>query len=521
MTEPKTVLLAILDGWGLMPDSESNSVSLAATPNMDQWMKNCPFTTLTAHNGMVGLPEGQMGNSEVGHLNIGAGRIVYQDYTRINLAVESGELAANPALNTVMDQVGADGRTLHFFGLLSDGGVHSHINHLVALLEMAKQKNLSKVAIHCCMDGRDTPPKSGLEYMRLLKKEIERIGCGTVATVMGRYYAMDRDTRWDRVEKAWQAMVDGTGEMVDDCLEAVEKAYLRGETDEFIIPSVVKSPAGGPTAIIEDGDAIISFNFRADRVREMCSAFGTKDFQGFTPQRRPNLSSLVTFTRYDRDFDFPIAFPPMSMAHILGEEISARGMKQLRIAETEKYAHVTYFFNGGREEPYPGEERILIESPREVATYDLKPEMSAPEVTKALLAELTKREAASTPYDLVVLNFANCDMVGHTGKLEAAIRAVETVDRCMGEIAAHMAEIGGTMLITADHGNAEIMVDAVTGNPYTAHTLSPVPCVLVGGNHDVTKLREGGALRDLAPTILELMGLPIPGEMDGKSLLIR
>ncbi|MDH3349892.1 MAG: 2,3-bisphosphoglycerate-independent phosphoglycerate mutase [Desulfobulbaceae bacterium] len=520
MTEQKTVLLAILDGWGIMPHSPTNAVSCAATPNMDKWLEESSSTTLTAHNGMVGLPEGQMGNSEVGHLNLGAGRIVYQDYTRINRAIESGEFYTNPALNSVMDTMVGSDRGLHLFGLLSDGGVHSHIDHVIALLEMAHKKGLKKVYIHCCMDGRDTPPKSGLEYMQQLKDEIKRIGCGEVATVIGRYWAMDRDTRWDRVEKGWQAMVDGQGEMIDDCVQAVKQAYLRDETDEFIAPSVITGPDGEPLTVIKDEDAIISFNFRADRVREICNAFINEKFQGFTPRHRPALSSLVTFTQYERDFNLPIAFPPMSMEHILGEEISRHGLKQLRIAETEKYAHVTYFFNGGREEPYPEEERILIQSPREVATYDLKPEMSAPKVTKALLTELEKQRLASTPYDLVVLNFANCDMVGHTGDLDAAIKAVETVDRCMGEIGAYMDKIGGTMLITADHGNAEIMVNETTGGPYTAHTLSSVPCILVDGNLGKVALRKkGGALRDIAPTILALKGLPIPKEMDGESLL--
>ncbi|RUM40185.1 MAG: 2,3-bisphosphoglycerate-independent phosphoglycerate mutase [Desulfobulbus sp.] len=514
------LLLAILDGWGVADDGPSNAVFLADTPNMDRWQKRYPHTTLIAHNGMVGLPEGQMGNSEVGHLNIGAGRIVYQDYTRINLAVKEGELAKNPALNGVMDKVlAADGK-LHLLGLLSDGGVHSHISHLFALLAMCKAKGLLNVYVHCFMDGRDTPPTSGIGYMQQLVSEMERIGCGRVATISGRFWAMDRDKRWDRVEKAWQAMVQGRGATAVDPVQAIADAYHRGETDEFIVPTVLVEKDTSPVATIDDNDGVIFYNFRADRARELCHVFGDEDFSDFDPGRRPRLLDLVTMTEYEADFSFPVAFPPQVLTHILGEELSRHGVHQLRIAETEKYAHVTYFFNGGEEKPFPGEERILINSPREVATYDQKPEMSAEEVTDALLAALVENEQAGTPIEVVILNFANGDMVGHTGVLAAAIKACATVDRCLGRIRAYMKDRGGIMLVTADHGNAEKMVDPETGEPYTAHTLNPVPLVLVADRFTDCRLRDGGALKDIAPTMLTILGLPIPAEMeDGENLL--
>ena len=514
----KTLLLAILDGWGIGRPSPTNAITVARTPNMDRWMAECPWTTLTAHNGQVGLPEGQMGNSEVGHLNIGAGRIVYQDFTRINRAIESGEFFTNPALVAVMDQVKAAGGSLHLLGLLSDGGVHSHIAHLQALLEMAGKKGLERVFVHCFMDGRDTPPKSGAGYMAELVAAMQRIGCGRVATISGRFWAMDRDTRWDRVEKAWQAITSGRGMTADDPVQAVSAAYLRAETDEFITPTVLVD-GGSPVGTIKDGDGVIFFNFRADRAREMCRAFTEEDFANFDVTNRPGHLQVMTLTEYESDFNLPVAFPPLSMSHILGEEISNHGRRQLRIAETEKYAHVTYFFNGGRETPFPGEDRILIESPREVATYDLKPEMSARTVTDRLLAALREKQAAGTPYDLVVLNFANGDMVGHTGILEAAVRACETVDECLGRITAFMREQNNTMLITADHGNAEIMADPETGGPYTAHTLNPVPLILLDDEHRECHLENGGALKDIAPTVLSLMGLPVPAEMSGTNLL--
>jgi 2,3-bisphosphoglycerate-independent phosphoglycerate mutase len=510
MAAGRSVVLAILDGWGVAPASPANAVSVARTPNMDKWAAEYPYTTLTAHNGAVGLPEGQMGNSEVGHLNIGAGRIVYQDFTRISRAIALGEFAKNPTLTAVLDKVQAAGSRVHFCGLLSDGGVHSHLSHLAALLEMAAARKI-EAKLHCFMDGRDTPPSSGAGYMRELLAIIERIGCGQVATVSGRYWAMDRDTRWDRVEKAWRAMIDGQGLSAADPLDAVTAAYARGETDEFIQPTVLDE--AGP---IENGDAVVFFNFRADRVRELCHAFLDDDFKGFDVSNRPKLLELVTMTEYEAEFPFPVAFPPQNLSHILGEEVSKAGLRQLRIAETEKYAHVTYFFNGGREEPFPGEERILIESPRDVATYDLKPAMSADEVADRLLEAL-----AEPRHELVILNFANGDMVGHTGILAAAVQACETVDRCLGRIAGRLRELGGILVITADHGNAEMMVNPETGEPHTAHTLNPVPFILVSEEHKGRSLKKGGALKDIAPTLMSLLGLEQPGEMEGEVLLER
>jgi len=519
MRKNTPLLLAILDGWGIAEASPTNAVTVADTPNMDRWTADYPSTTLVAHNGLVGLPEGQMGNSEVGHLNIGAGRIVYQDYTRINRDIDSGAFAANQVLGAVMDRVKAAGSALHLMGLLSDGGVHSHINHLFALLGMCKKKGLDRVFVHCFMDGRDTPPSSGLDYMQQLVAEMENIGCGRVATVSGRFWAMDRDKRWDRVEKAWQALVAGQGKTAIDPVQAVQEAYDRQETDEFIAPTVIVDAGGGAAGTVAAGDGVIFFNFRADRVRELCHAFGDRDFKDFNVGNRPELLEMVTMTEYEADFSFPIAFPPQTLTHILGEELSRHGLHQLRIAETEKYAHVTYFFNGGEEEPFTGEERILIESPRDVATYDLKPEMSAGAVTDALLDALQKNEEAGTPFDVVILNFANGDMVGHTGVLEAAVRACATVDYCLGRIRSYMQERGGIMLITADHGNAEVMVNPETGEPYTAHSLNPVPLVLVADQFKGCRLQDGGALKDIAPTMLSILDLPVPTEMEGNTLL--
>ena len=516
MASPTTpVLLAILDGWGYAAPSEGNAVALADTPNMDRWQRECPCTTLVAHNGAVGLPEGQMGNSEVGHLNIGAGRIVYQDFTRINREIATGTFRQNPVLAAAMAKA-AKGGKLHLPGLLSDGGVHSHLDHLIALLEMAAGQGLSEVYIHAFMDGRDTPPKSGAGYMAQLQAAIGRIGVGKVATVCGRYYAMDRDNRWERVALAWQALVDGEAEFTAaEPVAAVEAAYGRGETDEFIKPTLLLD-GGNPVAIIDDGDVVIFFNFRADRARQLTHALTDARFEGFARRHAPQLAELVTFTRYDKHFTLPVAFPPQSLTHILGEEVSRHGIRQLRIAETEKYAHVTYFFNGGREEPFPLEERALIPSPKEVATYDQKPEMSAFQVSEELL-----RRINGMPYGLVVLNFANGDMVGHSGILAAAIKACEAVDQCLGRIVEAFTAQGGVVLVAADHGNAEIMVDPVTGGPFTAHSSNPVPLVMVGNRAQGCGLREGGTLTNIAPTILDLMGLPIPAEMESTSLLVR
>ena len=520
----RPLILAILDGWGVAEPGAASAISVAETPHMDKWSKKFPSTTLTAHGGLVGLPEGQMGNSEVGHLNIGAGRIVYQDFTRINLAVKSGEFAENPALTGAIDKVQKTGNSIHLLGLLSDGGVHSHINHLFALLRMCKARGLEKVYIHCFMDGRDTPPSSGLEYMEQLLSGIKKIGCGQVATISGRYWGMDRDNRWDRVEKCWQVLVAGEGISAADPVQAIKAAYYRQETDEFIAPIVLgkgEDENNPPPGAINDGDSLVFFNFRADRVRELCHAFidDPKFFTGFDISNRPNHLNIVTMTEYESDFPFPVAFPPQSLRRIFAEEISSKGTRQLRIAETEKYAHVTYFFNGGRETPFAGETRILIDSPREVATYDKKPEMSAEEVTERLLTALKQAEEEGNPFEVIILNFANCDMVGHTGVFAAAVQAVETVDGCLGKIHDFVRRRDGVMLITADHGNAEIMVDPHTGEPYTAHTLNPVPLVLVSEQYANCKLRRNGALRDIAPTMLALLGQDIPVEMDGGNLL--
>ena len=513
MSRLKPLLLAILDGWGVGAETEDNAIFMAETPNMDKWAEKYPCTTLAAHNGAVGLPEGQMGNSEVGHLNIGAGRIVYQDFTRINRAVETGELEQNDVLVSGMEKLTAVNNSLHLLGLVSDGGVHSHLDHLLALVRMAKKKGLTKIFIHAFMDGRDTPPQSGADYMRRLRKELDGIGGGRIASISGRYYAMDRDNRWERVELAWQALVNGRGVTAADPVQAVVDAYDRGETDEFIKPIVLYDDAG-PVAPIRDGDTILFFNFRADRARELTRAFTMEEFGGFDVSDRPALSNYLMMTQYDKDFDLPIVFPPLSLTHILGEEVSRHGLRQLRIAETEKYAHVTFFFNGGREEPYPLEDRLLIPSPRDVATYDLKPEMSAYEVTDALLGELDKDK-----YSLIILNFANGDMVGHTGIMKAAVAACEAVDKCLGRIVRKVREKDGTVLVTADHGNADVMSDEQTHGPYTAHSLNPVPFCMVNDQYLGRKLKEGGALKDIAPTILTLLDLPIPAEMEGESLL--
>ena len=510
------VMLIILDGWGYGEPTETNAVQMARTPNMDGWMASFPSTTLTAHNGAVGLPEGQMGNSEVGHLNIGAGRTVYQDFTRINRAIESGEFFASPVLNNTLERVLANGSALHLLGLVSDGGVHSHINHLIALVKMAAGKGLQKVYIHAFMDGRDTPPQSGAGYLRDLRDELARIGVGKIATITGRYYAMDRDNRWERVQKAWQALVEGKGVSVDsEPTRAILDAYDRGETDEFIKPIVLTRNAGSPTATVKDGDTILFFNFRADRARELTHAFTDSNFTGFPRPSRPLLGEYVTFTQYDKHFDFPVVFPPLTLKRILGEEISRHGLHQLRIAETEKYAHVTYFFNGGREEPFDLEDRVLVPSPKEVATYDLKPEMSAYQVTETLLERLSKKD-----YRLVVLNFANGDMVGHTGKLAAAVAACEAVDNCLGRLVERFTAQKGVVMITADHGNAEIMSDPDTHGPFTAHSSNPVPFILISDLYKNRHLRQGGSLRDIAPTILSIMNLPQPPEMEGECLLL-
>jgi 2,3-bisphosphoglycerate-independent phosphoglycerate mutase len=515
MDKTSPLLLVILDGWGVGPLTESNAIHVANTPNLDRWQKEYPYTTLIAHNGAVGLPDGQMGNSEVGHLNIGAGRIVYQDYTRINRSIENGEFFQNEILLQSIQQAKENNGSLHLLGLVSDGGVHSHINHLTALVDMAVRKGLAKVFIHAFMDGRDTPPNSGADYIDQLQQELKRIGAGKIATITGRYYAMDRDKRWDRVQTAWEALVDGYGMPASNPIQAVIEAYDRGETDEFIKPIVLYDTTHKqPVATIKDGDTVLFFNFRADRVRQLTHALTDRVFNEFSCDFRPALADCITFTEYDKKFTLQVVFPPVTMTHILGEEISLHKLTQLRIAETEKYAHVTYFFNGGREQPFHLEDRILIPSPKEVATYDQKPEMSAYKVTDELLKRFNKNG-----YDLTVLNFANGDMVGHSGILEAAVKACETVDKCLGKLVSAITEGGGTVLITADHGNAEMMKDPLSDGPFTAHSSNPVPFILISENYKDCSLRDNGSLRDIAPTILELMNLPIPEEMTGKNLI--
>ena len=511
----KPVLLAILDGWGVGEETETNAVFKAKTPNMDSWQQHYPATTLLAHNGAVGLPTGQMGNSEVGHLNIGAGRVVHQDFSRINHAVSTGELAKNKQLIDAIEAAKAKGSALHLLGLLSDGGVHSHIDHLFAIVTMASERGLDKVFIHAFMDGRDTPPSSGKGYMQTLMTGLDVIETGQVATIGGRFYGMDRDTRWERVEVAWKSLVAGVGKRsTKSPVDAVQAAYDRGETDEFIKP-IVLMENGQPIATINDDDVVFFFNFRADRVREMTRAFTEDGFAGFDVSSRPKLDRVVTMTRYDESFDLPIAFPPTRLTHILGEEVSRAGLQQLRIAETEKYAHVTFFFNGGIDEPFKGEDRVLIDSPKDVKTYDLKPSMSCVQVTKQLLEKLDEDR-----YELIILNYANADMVGHTGILAAAIEACETVDANLGLVVEKVLGLGGTVLVTADHGNSDIMYDEVKKEPYTAHTLNPVPLILINDVLQGKVLQQGGALKDIAPTILSLLGLDQPQEMEGNCLYL-
>jgi 2,3-bisphosphoglycerate-independent phosphoglycerate mutase len=506
--------LIVLDGWGKRAEVEANAVLQARTPCLTALAEGFPATTLGASGLDVGLPPGQMGNSEVGHLNLGAGRVVYQDYTRINLAIEDGSFYENPVLTEACRRSAAAGGALHLMGLVSDGGVHSHQQHLYALLELARRQDLGRVFVHAFLDGRDTPPQSGLGYLEALEPEMARRGVGAVATVMGRFYAMDRDTRWDRVEKAFRAICRGEGAPARTAREAVEVAYAEGQTDEFVAPRVIVGPDGGPLARLADGDALIFFNFRSDRAREITRAFTQRDFSAFDVAGRPALSSYVTFTQYDETFDLPIAFAPQRLSHLYGEVVSAAGLRQLRIAETEKYAHVTFFFNGGEETSCRGEERILVPSPRDIATYDKRPEMSAYGVADRLVAEIEGGR-----FDAIVVNFANLDMVGHTGILEAAVRAVEAVDACVGRVVDALRAKGYAALVTADHGNAEEMWDPSTGQPHTAHTTNRVPCILVDDQRRSASLREGGILADVAPTLLELMGLAQPAEMTGRSLL--
>lgn len=505
--------LIIMDGWGINPKTEGNAIALANTPVIHRLMNEYPSSAVDGSGMAVGLPRGQMGNSEVGHMNIGAGRVVYQDFTRVSKAIEDGDLFNNKVLLEAINAVKTNNRSLHLMGLLSDGGVHSHIEHLFALIDMAKRNGLHKVYIHAFMDGRDTPPRSGHLYIKQTVDYLSKAGVGEIATVSGRFYAMDRDTRWDRVEKAYSAIVYGEGVEAGSASEAMENSYAKEEGDEFVKPTVIKKD-GAPVATLNDGDSVIFFNFRTDRTREITRAIAFKDFDGFERRKVPALSDFVCMTEYDETFGLPVAFPQVKLTRIFGEIISQAGLRQLRIAETEKYAHVTFFFNGGAEEPFPNEDRVLIPSPKEVATYDLKPEMSAFEVTNEVLSRIE-----SGKYDVIIMNYANGDMVGHTGFVDAAKKAVETVDACVGKVVDAVLAKGGKLLITADHGNAEQMVDYETGAPYTAHTCNLVPFILVDDERKNGKLREG-ILADIAPTMLEMLGLPKPQEMEGKSLFV-
>ena len=500
----RPLILMILDGFGNAPQ-EGNAIAAAKTPNIDRLFANNPLTEIGASGMDVGLPDGQMGNSEVGHTNIGAGRVVYQELTRITKSIADDDFFQNVAIGNAIDNAIKNNSALHLFGLLSDGGVHSHISHLYGILEYAKRKGLSEVYVHAFLDGRDVPPSSAKDFVADCVAEMNKIGVGKIASVMGRYYAMDRDNRWDRVEKAYSAMVYGIGEHSACPVEAVAKSYENNVTDEFVLPTVIDG-----TKRIGANDSIVFFNFRPDRAREITRCFVDPDFNGF--ERKHGLFPLtyVCMTQYDATMpNVEVAFKPQSLANTLGEYISDKGLTQLRIAETEKYAHVTFFFNGGVEKTYNNEDRILVKSPA-VATYDLQPEMSAYEVCDKCVEAIK-----SGKYDVIILNFANCDMVGHTGVFEAAVKAVEAVDTCVGKVADAIAEMGGVTLITADHGNADKMYD-VDGSPFTAHTTNPVPFCVIG--YPCT-LREGGKLADIAPTMLQILGLEQPAEMDGKSII--
>ena len=508
----KPVVLMVLDGYGLNDRTEGNAIALANTPVMDKLMKECPFVKGQASGLAVGLPDGQMGNSEVGHMNIGAGRIIYQDLTRITKAIEDGDFFENKALLAAMDNCKKNDSDLHLWGLLSDGGVHSHITHLYGLLEMAKKQGLSKVYVHAFLDGRDTPPASGKEFIEELEKKMKEIGVGKIASLSGRYYAMDRDNNWDRVQKAYDSLTKGEGIQAEDAVKAMEDSYAKDVTDEFVLPTVI-TENGKPVSVVKENDSVIFFNFRPDRAREMTRAFCDDKFTGFD---RPFIkTTFVCFKDYDETIPNKlIAFEKEHIVNTFGEYLAKCGKTQLRLAETEKYAHVTFFFNGGVEEPNKGEDRILVKSPK-VATYDLQPEMSAPQVCEKLVDAIK-----SDKYDVIVINFANPDMVGHTGVQEAAVKAVETVDECVGKAVEALKEVDGQMFICADHGNAEQLIDYETGAPWTAHTTNPVPFILVNADPKYT-LREDGCLADIVPTLIQLMGMEQPAEMTGKSLLVE
>jgi 2,3-bisphosphoglycerate-independent phosphoglycerate mutase len=518
-TRPKPVVLTVLDGWGFRPETKGNAIALARKPNYDRLLKDFPNTLIQTSGPSVGLPEGQMGNSEVGHLNIGAGRIVRMDITRVDQLISSGAFACQPLLLEAMERGRA--RQLHLLGLVSDGGVHSHSEHLFALLRMARKNKVTRVFVHCFMDGRDTPPNSGVDYLRELEQKMREYGVGQIATVNGRYYAMDRDNRWERIEKAYRAMVHGDAETkFSDPIAAIRASYEKGVTDEFVVPVVITTEAepgrtAVPRGLIRDDDAVIFFNFRADRARQITRALVEPGFDKFVDPARPKNLEFVAMTQYEKTWPWlRYIIAPEKLEHILANVFADLQYKNLRVAETEKYAHVTYFFNGGVEKPFPGEERVLVPSPK-VPTYDLKPEMSAAGVADAVIHAIEKGD-----FDAIIMNFANADMVGHTGKLEAAIKAVETVDECLGRIYQTLRPRGGAWIITADHGNAETMIDPVTGGPHTYHTTNPVPFILVT-NEERLQLLAGGSLRDVSPTILGILSVPEPKDMTGRDLRVR
>jgi 2,3-bisphosphoglycerate-independent phosphoglycerate mutase len=511
---PKPIVLTVLDGWGFRAETKGNAIALARKPAYDELMKKFPNTLIHTSGPFVGLPEGQMGNSEVGHMNMGAGRIVHMDITRIDLMIAQKQLQNVPLFQQAMER----GRTrqLHFIGLLSDGGVHSHMRHLFALLEMARQQKVENVFVHCFMDGRDTPPNSGRDYVRQLQQKMRELGGGEIATLVGRYYAMDRDNRWERMELAYRALVHGEADTrTHDPVAALQKSYEQGVTDEFVKPIVVTKGNGisaAPVGLIRDEDAVIFFNFRADRARQMTYALAAPDFDKFADAKRPKNLFFVGMTQYDKNWPWlKYVIAPEKLEHILAQVFAELQYKNLRTAETEKYAHVTYFFNGGVEKPFGGEERILVPSPK-VATYDLKPEMSAAGITDTVVKAILKGE-----FDAIIMNYANADMVGHSGKLEAAIKAVEAVDAGLGQIYLTLKSRGGAWIITADHGNAETMIDPTSGGPHTYHTTNPVPFILVSDDEKV-RLRPGGSLRDIAPTMLSVLGQPKPADMTGTDL---
>lgn len=510
----KPTVLMILDGFGLNERTEGNAVYAAKTPNIDKLMSDYPFVKGNASGLYVGLPDGQMGNSEVGHLNMGAGRIVYQELTRITKEIEEGIFFENEALKAAFENARKNDSSVHIWGLVSDGGVHSHNTHMYALLDMAKKEGVSKVYVHCFMDGRDTSPTSGKEFIKELEDKISAVGVGRIATVIGRYYAMDRDNRWERTKEAYDALTLGTGVKATSAVEAVEESYAAGDTDEFIKPIVIVNEDGSPVTTVKDKDSVIFFNFRPDRARQITKCFCLDDFEGFKRDKRIE-TCYVCFTEYDVTIPNKlIAFKKTDINNTLGQYVSSLGLKQARIAETEKYAHVTFFFNGGIEKPYDGEDRFLVNSPK-VATYDLKPEMSAYEVCDRLCEAITSKK-----YDLIVINFANPDMVGHTGVMEAAVKACEAVDTCVGRVVEALLSVDGVCFMCADHGNSEQLIDYETGESFTAHTTNPVPFILINYEKGVG-LREGGCLADIAPTLLDIMKLPQPAEMTGKSLLVR